>query len=230
LGPVPDGPLVVVLNHPSWWDPLVGLALAELFPDRAHYTPMDADALRRYRIFERLGVFGIEPGTMRGAKEFLLTSRAILARPATALWITAQGRFADARERPPDVQPGVAHLAHRLERAVILPLALEYPFWEERYPEALARFGQAIVVERGADRTVQEWHTCIEEALASTQDALACESQRRDPAAFDTLVGGKAGVGGVYDCWRWLRARLLGAPFRAEHGAEGVLPAPGGPS
>ena len=53
--PVPDGPLIVVLNHPSWWDPLVGLVLTELFPDRAHFAPMDADALRRYRIFERLG-------------------------------------------------------------------------------------------------------------------------------------------------------------------------------
>ena len=67
-GPVPDGPLIVVLNHPSWWDPLVALVLTELFPDRAHYAPMDADALRRYRIFERLGMFGIEPGTMRRGK------------------------------------------------------------------------------------------------------------------------------------------------------------------
>ena len=71
--PVPDVPLIVVLNHPSWWDPLVGLVLTELFPDRAHYAPMDAHALLRYRIFERLGVFGIEPATSRGAREFLRT-------------------------------------------------------------------------------------------------------------------------------------------------------------
>ena len=34
---MPDGPLIVVLNHPSWWDPLVGLVLAELIPDRADF-------------------------------------------------------------------------------------------------------------------------------------------------------------------------------------------------
>jgi phytoene desaturase len=229
-GPMPEGPLIVVLNHPSWWDPLVAFVLSELFPDRDHYAPMDANELRRYRIFERLGIFGIEPGTSRGALEFLRTSRAILARPRTALWITAQGRFVDARQRPPDLQPGVAHLARRLEHAVILPLALEYPFWEERYPEALARFGQAIVFERGSDRTVEEWCACIGEALAGTQNALACEAQRRDPASFETLVPGKAGVGGVYGCWRWLRARLVGTHFRASHGAEEVLPVLGGPS
>jgi 1-acyl-sn-glycerol-3-phosphate acyltransferase len=227
--PIQAGPLIVVLNHPSWWDPLVAFVLAELFPERSHYAPMDSAALSRYRIFERLGVFGIEIGTLRGARDFIRTSCAILSRPQTALWITTQGRFADVRERPPGVLPGVAHLARRLQGAVILPLALEYPFWEERYPEVLARFGRPIVVGPRADRSVEEWRTCIEEALASTQDALASEAQRRDPAAFDTLVGGKAGIGGIYDRWRWLKACLFGTPFRAEHGEKGVLPAPGGP-
>ena len=226
--PVPDGPLIVVLNHPSWWDPLVGLVLTELFPDRAHYFPMDAHAVQRYRIFQRLGAFGIELGTRRGARAFLRTGRAILARPRTALWITAQGRFADARERPADIQPGVAHLARHLERAVILPLALEYPFWQERCPEALARFGPAIVLERGADRTVAEWRVCIEQSLAGAQDALAVEAQSRDPDVFETLVGGKAAVGSVYDFRRSLLERVLGEGFRPEHGNLGVLPAPGG--
>ena len=219
---VPDGPLIIVLNHPSWWDPLVGLLLAELFPDRAHYAPMDANALGRYRIFERLGMFGVEPRTMRGVREFLRTSRCILARPRTALWITAQGRFADVRERPPGIQPGVAHLARRLDHAVILPLALEYLFWDERSPEALARFGQAIVVERGAARTVEQWRSCIEVAVTGTQDALVLEAQRRDPAAFQTLVGGEGRVAGRYDWSRWLRRGLLGIVLRAEKQDGGV--------
>jgi 1-acyl-sn-glycerol-3-phosphate acyltransferase len=97
--------LIVVLNHPSWWDPLLGLVLTELFADRDHYWPMDADALRRYWVFQRLGAFGIEPATLRGAREFLRTACAILARPRTALWVTAQGRFADPRERPAVIEP-----------------------------------------------------------------------------------------------------------------------------
>ena len=65
-GPLPGGPLIVVLNHPSWWDPLVGIVLTELFPDRSHFAPMDADALRRYRIFDRMGMFGVESGHSEG--------------------------------------------------------------------------------------------------------------------------------------------------------------------
>src|SRR4051794_7196665 len=55
----PVGPLVIVLNHPSWWDPLVCIALTELFPDRTGYAPIEAAALGRYRFFERLGFFGV---------------------------------------------------------------------------------------------------------------------------------------------------------------------------
>jgi 1-acyl-sn-glycerol-3-phosphate acyltransferase len=227
---VPDVPLIVVLNHPSWWDPLVALVLAELFPDRVHYAPMDADALERYRIFKRLGVFGVEPSTRRGSREFLCTSRSILAQPQTALWITAQGRFADARERPPRIQPGVAHLASRLDRGVILPLALEYPFWNDRRPEALARFGQTIVVETGADQTVEQWRTCIETALSSTQDALAREAQERDPAAFQTLVGDKAEFAAIHDWSRWLRKPLKRVNSHAQRDGGRLLVAPRAPS
>ncbi len=90
--------------------------------------------------------------------------------------------------------------------------------------------GLTHVVEAGAGRTVEEWRADIEQSLADTQDALALEARRRDPAAFEVLVGGKAGVGGVYDRWRWLRALWRGEPFRPEHGTPAVLPAPGGPS
>ncbi len=45
-------------------DPLICLRLAaELFPDRTHYGPIDAQALGRYRFFEKLGFFGVEAGT-----------------------------------------------------------------------------------------------------------------------------------------------------------------------
>ena len=45
----------------------------------------------------------------------------------------------------------------------------------------------------------------------------------------ETLVGGKAGVGGVYDWWRSVAGTCAAAiDFRAEHGDQGVLPAPRG--
>lgn len=224
--PLPDTaalygqPVIVCLNHPSWWDPMICFQLAHrLFPERAHYAPMEAAALGRYSFFARLGLFGIEPGTARGARRFLAVSRHLLARPHTALWVTAGGRFADPRERPLRLRPGLGHLLAGRTDGVVLPLALEYPFWEERLPEALARFGEPIRIAEAPDP--QAWTRLLESRLEATQDALVADSLARDPSRFELLLGGTAGVGGVYDLWRRARARLRGETFVPEHGKVG---------
>jgi 1-acyl-sn-glycerol-3-phosphate acyltransferase len=217
-------PLIVYFNHPSWWDPLICLRLAaSLFPDRSHYGPIDAAALGKYKFFEKLGFFGVEAGTARGARRFLSASQEILARPDTALWVAAEGRFTDPRERPVRLRSGIGHLASKVRNAVLLPLAIEYPFWEERSAEALARFGEEIPTG-DADLDASDWTPILEEGLESALDALTVESLARDTARFEVLVGGSAGVGGIYDTWRRLKARFQGERFRPGHGDEELPP------
>ena len=212
---------IIYTNHPSWWDPILfGLLGHLLFPGRQLYGPMDAKALEKYGLFRRLGVFGIEQGTRRGAATFLRTSRAILERPATILWITPEGQFSDPRERPVSILPGLAHLAKSLNRTTIVPLALEYPFWNERHPEILVRFGTSIQTDSSSHRTVPEWTRLFEQGLEETLDALADEAQSRDSALFHTLLAGRTGIGGIYDQWRRLRAWGQGQRFRPAHGDD----------
>jgi phytoene desaturase len=214
-------PLVVVMNHPSWWDPLVGLVLAQLFPHYHHYAPIDAVGLAKYPFLERLGLFGIEVGTRRGGLQFLHTAQAILSRPFNALWITAQGTFTDPRQRPIRLREGVGHLARRLPGGIILPLALEYPFWQERFPEALALFGTPLAIgPTEGTPSVAEWMRRIEQGLESAMDALAAAALARDPAAFEVLIGGASGVGGVYDLWRRCKALFRCEKFTPAHGDE----------
>jgi 1-acyl-sn-glycerol-3-phosphate acyltransferase len=210
-------PILVVLNHPSWWDPLLGVVLADLFKGYRHYVPIDAQALAQYRIFEPLGFFGVEVGTPEGAMAFLKTGKAILSRPHHALWVTAQGKFTDPRERPVRLRQGVGHLVRRLDNLVVLPLAIEYPFWQERFPEALAHFGTPLVIGRGRDRPVEAWMARIEAGLTQAQDDLARAALTQDPGQFETLVQGTVGVGGMYDLWRRLQAVVRGRRFHAAH-------------
>lgn len=221
LPDLPDRPVIVVANHPSWWDPMIPLILSGAVPPhREHYAPIEAVGLAQYPFLARLGFFGFEADTRAGAARFLRTSVAILSRPRAVLWITAQGRFVDPRERPTTLRPGVGHLAHRLSDALILPLAIEYPFWNDRCPEILIRFGAVMEVCDGRSHSPAEWTAAIERALECELDALADEAMRRDPAAFTTLLEGTAGVGGVYDSWRRIRAWLGGRTFRPEHAAR----------
>ncbi len=213
-----DRPLVIYLNHPSWWDPLVCVALAgALFGDRVHYAPIDSGALGQYGILRRLGFFGVEAGTPRGAASFLGTAHSILKIPGAILWLTPEGRFTDPRQRPVRIQPGLAHLARRLSHGTILPLALEHPFWDERTPEALALFGTPLEIEAKSALTVAQWQARLERELTDAQDQLARVAMRRDAEGLSTLIGGRAGVGGVYDLWRRFRSRLRGERFSPEH-------------
>ncbi len=222
--PVPpsvDRPMIVFLNHPSWWDPLVAICLAfHCFPGRTPYAPIEAGALQQYQFFSSLGFFGVEPGTRQGATTFLRVGESVLSQPATALWVTPGGQFSDPRIRPVVLRSGLAHLVRRIPHGVLYPLAIEYPFWEERTPEALARFGTPIVIDQEGDRSATEWTLLLSQRLAATQDALAHDASQRNQAAFSILLRDACGVGGIYDGWRRIRAYLQGTTFRPEHGTQ----------
>jgi 1-acyl-sn-glycerol-3-phosphate acyltransferase len=223
-GPIPEigrRPIVIIVNHASWWDPLIGLIVSQHLPDwRIHYAPIEQQGLEQYRILERLGFFGIHTGTRAGGLQFLRKGLAILAIPESTLWVTAQGQFVDVRDRPITLKEGVGHLAHRCRETCFVPMAIEYPYWNDRLPEALVRFGRLIEIENGLERSPLEWTKLLGTELEHTQDRLATEARTRDPRMFETILGGSAGVGGIYDIWRRLRSAVTGRQFQPEHLVE----------
>jgi 1-acyl-sn-glycerol-3-phosphate acyltransferase len=219
--PLNGRPLIVCMNHPSWWDPLVALTLARsAFPGRNHYAPIDSAALAKYPLFEWLGFFGIEPDSTRGGATFLRNGRAILSDPGSVLWVTGEGAFTDVRTRPVKLKPGIGRLQRFIKNAAVIPLAVEYTFWEERSPEVLACWGQPLLIGDGGELSPAEWTAAIQSRLESALDRLSHLSQTRQHGAFDVVLSGSAGIGGVYDLWRRVRARLSGRRFAPQHGRE----------
>ncbi len=218
-----DLPLIVYCNHPSWWDAALAPVLTmQLFPRRRGYGPIDAEALQRYPFMRRLGLFGVQADSYAGTATFLRVGQQVLGRPNTLFCLTPQGRFTDARARPVVLRPGLAALVARLPRVTVLPLAFEYPFWDERVPEALARFGTPCVL--GGAHAVRDIHDTLTLQLTFAMDALAADAQSRDSTRFTTLLQGRAGVGGVYDGWRRLDAWRRGRRFDASHGQTASRP------
>lgn len=210
-----DVPLILYANHSSWWDPMVCVLLAqELMLRRQHFAPMDAAALARYGILKRIGIFPVEMNSPRGAAQFLRTGLDLLTAGAV-LWITPQGRFVDNRERPLVFKPGLAKLAHRAgPQCILLPLAIEYTFWDERLPETLLEFGTPI---RVGDSSLDYLERHLPSALLETMDSLATKSRARNPEAFDLLSEGTAGTGGFYALGRRLLSTLRGRPYQPDH-------------
>ncbi|MGL4421226.1 MAG: lysophospholipid acyltransferase family protein [Gemmataceae bacterium] len=188
--PLPnDGqPVLIVLNHPGWWDPMICTVLAPLWPAGAcQYAIMDAAQLERYWLLKKVGFLGIDPRSRQGAIRFLSIGQQVLQKPNHILWVTAQGRFADVRERPLNLRSGVGHLASRLSAGWIVPLAMEYAFGHEKRPEAFARWGTPLAIS-SQQQSAKDWTQTIETALTTTLDTLNAEVIQRDLAAFDPLL------------------------------------------
>jgi hypothetical protein len=117
------------------------------------------------------------------------------------------------------LKPGLAHLARRLDRAAIIPVAVEYNFWTERTPEALLRFAQPIAADRSRT-SVHDWQGILTSGLQDTMDTLAEEAISRDPQRFHTLLGGVTGSSRMYDLMRWIRSSVTGRRFDPSHMPE----------
>lgn len=239
----PHDALVIYANHASWWDPLSAIFLAErLFPGLKMYAPIDAEALAKYPMFGRMGFFGIEQRHMRGAKQFLKLSQAILAQPGASLWLTPEGRFADVRDDSAELMAGLSHLAWKIARkhgspsqpadspvsltstdarrqVWFVPAAVEYTFWEEKQPELLAWFGEPIAAEAYCQATRQACAADLSRRLREAQRALAQAAIERDVSCFEVHSRHRGGTFFVYDWWRRWRGVTDGAPFPLEHGA-----------
>ncbi len=193
------------------------LMMDHFFPRHLFAAPMDSDALKSYPILERLGFFPVAKDSVTGAKEFLRSSRRLLESPATALWLTPAGKFHDVRQ-PASFQNGLGLIVDADFAGTLLPMAIEYTFWNERYPELLVEFSKPIdcsqlPTERDARTRV------LENALQETQISLAQRAVSRDATAFVTLSQGRSGIGGFYDLWRRLVLWTRGDNFQSRHNA-----------
>ena len=190
-----SGPLIIYMNHPSWWDVLpMFLLQVMLLPRRVLYAPSEAVALSYGRMLPQLGFFPVEKGTLRGTRQFLKDCGTVLAQPDSVLCITPEGQFRDNRIRPIELERGLAALLSRTSGAItVVPLAIEYVFWESKRPELLTSWGEPIRVEDAGSRSIDEWQTVLTESLTSAMDELAELSQRRDAWRFRSLVQGRMG-------------------------------------
>lgn len=199
------GPVVAVINHVSWWDPLIMLTLHRQFwAPRSLRAPMDAAQLQRFAFFRKLGTFGLDPDNPASLDAMAAYLRDYFASaPHPTLWINPQGRFADPREAV-EARPGAARVAAGDDRTRCVAVAIEYAFWLDQRPEVLIRV-EPVTPQRS---NTPGWLRAITDAMRTNAADLARLVIARDPANFDCLVGGDATtINPVYDLWLRLRGK-----------------------
>lgn len=218
-----SGPLLLLVNHASWWDPIVLAFLqGEWCADRRVVAAMDRVQLERFAMFRRMGVFGIDPDDPASLPAMLdYVGQIVMREPRSIVMLTPQGRFTDVRERL-RLRPGAAAIAARLSHVRAVSLSLEYPFWLDAKPEVLLRFTD---VQSPTVSSTAAWQRTLTEAMQANADALSAESISRDPMRFDAVLGGGAAqVNPFYDAWLRLTGRgtAIDESGRAHRGAGGA--------
>jgi len=212
-------PLVVCLNHSSWWDVLLAFYVGKELFGWEQYGVMDERQLLRYRLFSNLGMIGVDRTSLTGAREFLDYTQKLLDGQRRALWLTPQGAMLSNDVRPIVFQPGLAHLAQRLGTFHIARVALHFEYWDDKQPEAFVSISPVEHVLVGSDFNRRDFLHSQERQLESELDTLLTTVRHRDPSAFVPLLQGASGISPTYDLLRSLSARLRGRSFSSEHSA-----------
>ena len=211
-----DMPLLVIANHASWWDVLVGYFLARRLVRLPSYAPMDEAQLRRYRILTRIGVYSVDRFSRAGIRSFLRHTVDLL-EAGGAVWMTPQGEICSGWRRPVRFQTGIGHLARRLPALAIVPVAIVYEFLDEPRPEIFIKFGPPQIF-RGGHEAPSAITGRLERALERELDVVLAALVERDVRPFSILLEGATSTSVVYDRVRAARAWLGGRPDPARHG------------
>lgn len=168
---VRESPAVVVLNHTSWWDPLLILHLSEHVLRADGFAMMDAANLTRLPFFGLVGAFGVDRASPSDGASVLRYAAKLLDRPGRVVWVFPQGSERPSTERPLNFKPGSAELA-RLARCPTVPVGVRYEWRGAERPEAILSVGDPIAPERDVKAGRAAHERAVTERLDRVDRAL----------------------------------------------------------
>lgn len=144
------GPVLVVSNHTSWWDPIVIQLLCHRILDADGFALMDAKNLRRLPFFRKVGAFGVDLDDPADGARAMRHAVKLLDRPGRLVWIFPQGREAPLGIRPLGFRRGSAEIGRLAKRVAVLPCAIRYSFGSEERPALHVAFGASAIDDHEA--------------------------------------------------------------------------------
>ena len=169
-----NGPVVVVSNHVTWWDPLVTLVLTERVVPCDSYALMNAANLTRLPFFGLIGAVGVDLTNPRDGAAAVLHCARLLNGPGRLVWVYPQGRERPSTVRPLGFRGGSAEIA-RVSKAVTVPIALRYEFMATERPRLFIDIGEALAPERDVTKAIAAHERAVTEGLDRIERALLDE-------------------------------------------------------
>lgn len=165
-------PLLVAVQHVSWWDPVLLFHVVRTRLDGEHVVMTDEASL------QRLPFVGWLDAIEANRRQPIVSLRSALRRlhePFARLWVTPAGRMEHGDSQQVSCERFADWLAMRA-RVPVVAVALRYDAGEQRRPIARVSFGDARMVDRAGG--VQS--LLADEVERLRNDALAGRSEGYD--------------------------------------------------
>lgn len=184
-------PLVLYANHSSWWDGLVAFEIG-MSCRLEQYVMMEERQLGEYALFRRLGAFSVVREDARAALRSIDYATGLLSRTQNgatpALWIFPQGDTHANDLRPLKFYRGAAHIALRLPRVTLLPVAMRYEHRDAFRPDIFVRIGASEPLGTNEKTNAKELTAKMEESLTRTLDNIRTDTIKKEFIDYEELI------------------------------------------
>lgn len=139
----PTEKTLYLINHSSWWDPLIIFHLNDQVVGSNGFGMMSEEGINRHSFFRKIGAFSINPNNRRHLIDSLNYSTHLLAAN-NAVWMFPQGEEQHTEKQPLQFFTGAAYIANKLPDVNIVPITIYYSLEHTRRPNAYISIGNLI--------------------------------------------------------------------------------------
>ena len=195
----PPFPVIFCATHSGWWDGHTAYIINKKVLRHDGYLMMEEVNLRRYPFFTWGGVFGIDRHDARKAIASIeYVTRLLKEGEGNALWMFPQGTMRHPDARPLRVYGGAAHIARRLGRCALVPVAIRYDFLLDQAPYAFARIGPPIQVGLEQVRT-RDLTAQLAAAMTEAADRLRADVLDYNTQPYRRILAGRRSINELWD-------------------------------
>lgn len=183
-------PLIIYVNHSSWWDGLIAFEISRKTKLES-FIMMEEKQLKKLFLFRRLGAFSVVRENPRKAMKSIDYAVEILKQNCRhTLWIFPQGEILPNDTRPLRFYNGLSKIIKKAGRKVqFLPVALRYEFLKEFKPQIFIKIGKVqsiAAIDEDFEPKIFTQH--LARNLTEVLDDLKIEITSRDFSKFERLI------------------------------------------
>jgi chlorobactene lauroyltransferase len=181
-------PLVVYLNHSSWWDGLIFYHLGKI-ASLDQFVMMEEKQLKNLQLFRKLGAFSVVRENPREAvKSINYAVNLLKEKTDRTLWIFPQGEIKPNDSRPLYFFHGISRIIEKLGHCRVLPVALRYEFLSEFKPEVFVKVGEIQKFQMNKDFDSKEMTKNLELKLTKLLDNLRNDIAAQNTGSYENIV------------------------------------------